>query len=183
MNEALQRGDASVIARGAGALEEGVDRLLDQVKEISGKNALVSQQSAVALAAAKDRCGAPATLANAAPNAREGAARTGEAVDALNAASYSLLRSKSAVEGAGSGSGLAEALEQMNQMASQQGQLSQQAGGMLPMPGGAGAMQEQIRALGAQQRALAERLERMRPAAISPAPLRWRTKEKTWLAA
>jgi hypothetical protein len=52
VNEALQRGDASAEVRAEqGALEEGVDRLLEQVKEISGKNALVSQQSAVALAA------------------------------------------------------------------------------------------------------------------------------------
>ncbi len=164
VNESLRRGDASAEVRAEqGALEEGVDKLLEQVKEISGKNALVSQQSAVALAAAKDQMRrAREALANAAPNAREGAARTGEAVDALNAASYNLLRSKNAVQGAGSGSGLAEALEQMNQMASQQGQLSQQAGGMLPMPGGTGALQDQIRQLGARQRALAERLERMR---------------------
>jgi hypothetical protein len=49
-------------------------------------------------------------------------------------------------------------------MARQQGQLGQQSGGMLPMMGqqGGAQMQEQLRALGAQQRALAERLERMR---------------------
>jgi hypothetical protein len=84
-------------------------------------------------------------------------------VDALNAAAHTLLRSRAAVDGAGSGSGLQEAMEQMAQMAQQQGQLGQQAGGMLPQMGlGAGQMQEQLRALAAQQRALAERLERMR---------------------
>ena len=170
VNAALSRGDVSAeVQAEQGALEEGVDRLLEQVKEVSGKNALVSQQSAAALSAAKDQMRRTReALANAAPNAREGAQRSGDAVDALNAASYNLLRSKSAVEGAGSGSGLAEALEQMNQMASQQGQLSQQAGGLLPMPGGAGAVQEQIRRLGAQQRALAERLERMRAGGNMP---------------
>jgi hypothetical protein len=134
------------------------------VKEIGGKNALVSQQSSVALATGRDNMRrAREALANAAPNAREAARRSEEAVDALNAAAYTLLRSRSAVDGAGSGSGLQEAMEQMAQMARQQGQIGQQSGGMLPQMGpGGGQMQEQLRALGAQQRALAERLERMR---------------------
>lgn len=170
VSEALKRGDTSAEVRAEqAALEEGVDRLMQQLKDISGKNALVSQQSAVALAAAKQQMSrSREALSNAAPNPREGAARSEEAIDALNAASYSLLRSKSAVEGAQSGSGMAEALEQMAQMASQQGQLSQQAGGMLPTPGGAGGLQEQIRQLGARQRALAEQLQRMRAGGNMP---------------
>jgi hypothetical protein len=101
-------------------------------------------------------------LATAAPNPREASRRAGEAVDALNTAAFSLLRSRGSVEGAESGSGLQEAMQQMSQMAQQQGQIGQQAGGMLPMIGQGSQMQEQLRALGARQRALAERLERMR---------------------
>ena len=166
VTDALRRGDTSPGVRAEqGAIEEGVERLLEQVKEISGKNALVGQQSAVALAAGRDNMRrAREALANAAPNPREAGRRAGEAVDALNAAAFSLLRSRGSVEGAGSGSGMQEAMEQMSQMAQQQGQLGQQSGGMLPMMGqqGGAQMQEQLRALGAQQRALAERLERMR---------------------
>jgi hypothetical protein len=163
--QAFRRGEASPELRSAqGAIEEGVERLLEQVKEIGGKNALVSQQSSVALATGRDNMRrAREALGSAAPNAREAARRSEEAVDALNAAAHTLLRSRAAVDGAGSGSGLQEAMEQMAQMAQQQGQLGQQAGGMLPQMGlGAGQMQEQLRALAAQQRALAERLERMR---------------------
>jgi hypothetical protein len=117
----------------------------------------------VALAAGRDNMQkALEALGSAAPNAREAARRSGEAVDALNAAAYTLLRSRGSVEGSASGSGLQEALEQMNQMAQQQGNLGQQAGGMLPQMGAGGQMQEQLRQLGAQQRALAERLERLR---------------------
>jgi hypothetical protein len=165
VSQTLRRGETSPEVRAAqGAIEEGVERLLEQVKEIGGKNALVSQQSGVALAAGRDKMQrAREALANAAPNAREAARRAEEAVDALNAAAHTLLRSRAAVEGAGSGSGLQEAMEQMAQMAQQQGQIGQQAGGMLPQMGaGAAQLQEQLRALGAQQRALAERLERMR---------------------
>lgn len=161
---AFRRGDTSPQARAEqGAIEEGVERLLEQVKEIGGKNALVSQQSSVALAAGRDNMRrAREALGNAAPNSREASRRAEEAVDALNAAAYTLLRSRGAVEGAGSGSGLQEAMEQLAQMAQQQGQLGQQGAGMLPQMGQGGQLQEQLRALGAQQRALAERLERMR---------------------
>ncbi len=164
INDELRRGNTSPQVRAEqGAIEEGVERLLDQVKEAAGKNALVGQQASVALAAGRDQMRqSREALQTATPNSREAAQRSGEAVDALNAAAFSLLRSRGQVEGAGSGSGLQEAMEQMRQMAQQQGQIGQQSGGMLPMMGQGGQMQEQLRQLGAQQRALAERLERMR---------------------
>ena len=165
VTDALRRGETSPAVRAEqGAIEEGVERLLDQMKEVSGKNALVGQQTSVALAAGRDNMrSAREALATAAPNPREAGRRAGEAVDALNAAAHSLLRSRGSVEGSGSGSGLQEAMQQMSQMAQQQGQMGQQAGGMLPMMGQGGSqMQEQLRALGARQRALAEQLERMR---------------------
>lgn len=163
--DALKRGDTSAETRAQqGALEEGAQRLIDQMKEIGGKNALVSEQSRIALAAGRDNMRrAREALSDAVPNAREAALRAGDAVDALNATTYTLLRSRAAVEGAKSGSGLQEAMEQMAQMAQQQGQLGQQAGGMLPQMGqGGGLIQQQLRALAAQQRALSERLDRMR---------------------
>ncbi len=164
VGDELRRGNTSPQVRAEqGAIEEGVERLLDQVKEAAGKNALVGQQASVALAAGRDQMRqSREALQTATPNSREAARSSGEAVDALNAAAFSLLRSRGQVEGAGSGSGLQEAMEQMRQMAQQQGQIGQQSGGMLPMMGQGAQMQEQLRQLGAQQRALAERLERMR---------------------
>ncbi len=165
VSDALRRGETSAGVRSEqGAIEEGVERLLQQVQEAAGKNALVSPQSSVALAAGRDKMRqAREAISSAAPNSREASRQAGEAVDALNAAAMSLLRSRGAVDGAGSGSGLQEAMQQMQQMANQQGQLGQQSGGMLPMMGqGGGQMQEQLRQLGAQQRALSEQLERMR---------------------
>lgn len=163
--EAMRRGEAGAEVRAEqGALQEGAERLLEQMKQLAGQNAMVGQQTSVALAAARDEMqGALDALGNAAPNPREASRNAGEAVDALNAAAYTLLRSRGAVQGAQSGSGLPEAMEQMSRMAQQQGQMGQQAGGMLPMMGQGGQqLQEQLRALGAQQRAMAERLERMR---------------------
>lgn len=145
-----------------GALEEGVQKLLEQVGAASGKNALVSPQILAALAEARAQMGqAREDAASASGNAREAADRAGDAVDALNVAAYGLLRSREDVAGASSGSGFAEAMQRMTQLAKQQGQLSQDASGLLPMMG-SNALQQQLQSLAARQRALAQELERLR---------------------
>ena len=169
LSENFRRGDASAGTRSEqGALEEGVQKLIEQLQGASGKNALVSPQIAVSLAmAARQMQRARQSVSSASPNTRDAADAAGQAVDALNAAAYQLVRSRGEVSGSGSGSGLEEAMEQMQKMAGQQGQMSQQASGMLPMAGNSG-MQQQIRTLAAQQRAMAEELERMRAAGNTP---------------
>ncbi len=161
--EQFRRSTALGAARTAqGALEEGVQKLMEQVGAASGKNALVSPQILGALAEARSEMQkAREGAASASGNARESADRAGDAVDALNVAAYGLLRSREEVAGAGSGSGFAEAMERMTQLAKQQGQLSQDASGMLPMMGSA-ALQQQLQSLAARQRALAQELERLR---------------------
>jgi hypothetical protein len=145
-----------------GAIEEGLQRLLDQVRRAAGKNALVSPQIGQALGSAQEQMQRTReAISSAAASPREAADQAGGAVDALNAAAYQLMRSRSDVSGAQSGSGLAEAMEQMAKLARQQGGLGQQAAGLLPMAG-SGAIQEQLRQLGARQRALAEQLQRMK---------------------
>jgi hypothetical protein len=161
--EQFRRSTALGAARSAqGALEEGVQKLMEQVGAASGKNALVSPQILAALAEARTEMQkAREGAASASGNARESADRAGDAVDALNVAAYGLLRSREDVAGAGSGSGFAEAMERMTQLAKQQGQLSQDAGGLLPLMGST-AIQQQLQSLAARQRALAQELERLR---------------------
>jgi len=145
-----------------GAIEEGVERLLEHMRQTAGKNALVSPEIGNALGGAQRQMQLTReAISNAAPNAREGAEQAGGAVDALNAAAYQLLRARGDVQGAGSGTGLAEALERMAELAKQQGGLGQQGAGLLPMAGSA-AIQEQLRQLGAKQRALAEELQKLK---------------------
>jgi len=145
-----------------GAIEEGVQRLLEQMRQTAGKNALVSPEIGAALGGAQRQMQRTReAIASATPNAREGAEQAGGAVDALNAAAYQLLRARGEVQGAESGSGLAEALERMAQLAKQQGGLGQQGAGLLPMAG-SGAIREQLRQLGARQRALAEELQKLK---------------------
>jgi hypothetical protein len=159
----LQRNTPSPASRGEqAAVQEGVGRLQSQIRGLSGKNALVPRQIAEAFAAAELQMSRSLdAVSSANPNTREGAERAGAAVDALNVAAYQLLRARSSVAGAASGSGLAEAMERMTQLAGQQGQIGQQAAGLMPMMGGTG-FGEQLRQLGARQRAMAEQLEKLR---------------------
>ena len=163
VQEDLQRGgpDAATRAEQA-AIEEGVKKILEQMKQAGGKNALVSPQIAAALGAAQvEMKGAREAISSAAPNTREASEQAGNAVDDLNAAAHQLLRARDDVSGAQSGSGLAEALERMAQLAQQQGGLGREGAGLLPMIG-RGGMQEQLQRLAAKQRALAQELERIR---------------------
>ncbi len=145
-----------------GAIEEGVQRLLQQMERTAGENALVSPEIGAALGGAQQQMErARDAIANATPNAREGAEQAGGAVDALNAAAYQMLRARGDVQGAASGSGLAEAMERMAQLAKQQGGLGRQGAGLLPMAG-SGAIREQLRQLGLQQQRLAQELERLK---------------------
>lgn len=163
VTEQFRRAQSLGQARGEqGAIEEGVQKLLDQVAAASGKNALVSPQILAALAAARQEMRrAREAAASATGNTREAAAQAGEAVDALNVAAFGLLRSRQDVSGAASGSGFAEAVERMQQLANQQGQLSQDGSGLLPLSG-MPSFQQQVQALAARQRALAQELERLR---------------------
>jgi hypothetical protein len=162
--EALRSGaePTASIRADQGAVEEGVQRLLEQVRKTAGKNALVPPGIGSALGGAQLQMQKTReAIGSAAPNAREGAEQAAGAVDALNAAAHQLLRARGDVSGASSGSGLAEALERMAELAKQQGGLGKEGAGLLPMAG-SGAIREQLRQLGVRQRALAQELQRLR---------------------
>ena len=163
VQQQFQQGTNLAATRGEqGALQEGVQKLMEQLRRAGGRNALVSPQIGAALSVAEQQMDrARDAVSSAAPNGREAGERAGDAVDALNAASYELVRARSDVSGAQSGSGMAEAIERMGELARQQGQLGQQGEGMLPMLG-AGGMESAMQRLGAAQRALGEQLERLR---------------------
>jgi hypothetical protein len=164
VQEALRTGAEAGPALRAeqGAIEEGVQRLQEQVRKTAGKNALVPPQIGAALGGAQAQMQKTReAIGSAMPNVREGAEQAGGAVDALNAAALQLLRARGEVSGSSSGSGLAEAMERMAELAKQQGGLGREAAGMLPMMGSAGVQQE-LRRLAERQRALAEELQRLR---------------------
>ena len=162
--EALRRGEGGPATRSRQAsIEEGTTAVERQIREAAGKHALVSPQLEGALGfAERQMAAAREQLEQGDPNTGEAAALAEQAVDALNATALALARSRSQVAGAQSGSGFAEAVEQLARMARDQQGLNGQARGLLPMMGPSGqAVLEQLRAIAARQRALAQQLERL----------------------
>ena len=162
--EALRRGEGGPTTRSRQAsIEEGTAAVERQIRQAAGKHALVSPQLEGALGfAQRQMAAAREQLEQGDPNSGEAAALAEQAVDALNATALALARSRSQVGGAQSGSGFAEAVEQLARLARDQQGLNSQARGLLPLVGPGGqAVLEQLRALAARQRALAQRLERL----------------------
>src|SRR2546426_839968 len=170
--EAVERGEGGAATRSRQAsVEEGTAMVERHIREAAGRHALVSPQLERALGFAQRQMAATREqLEQGEPNTPAAAALAGEAVDALNATALALARSRGQVAGARSGTGFAEAVEQLARLAESQGGLNGQAQGLLPLMGlGGQAVLEQLRALATRQRALAEQLERLQAAGASPA--------------
>ncbi len=161
---AMGRGETGAGVRAQqGSVEDGTAAVERQVREAAGRNALVSPQLESALGFAQRQMrGAREQLTQALPNAAAAAALADEALDALNATAHALARARGEVAGAQSGTGFAEALEQLARLAARQRGLAGEGQGLLPLLGQGGqAVLQQLRALAAQQRALAEQLEQL----------------------
>lgn len=163
VSEGFQRGDAAASLRQRqGAVEEGTQRVMDQLRDAAGKNALVAPQLGLNLATARQQMQqARQALEPATPNFRQGAERAGAAVDALNAVALQLMRSRGNVGSAQSGSGMPEAMAQMSALAQEQGGVSQGAQSLIPMPG-QGVSLPALAALAQRQREIAQQLDRLR---------------------
>jgi len=154
---------AATLRNDQAGVEEGARQLIEQVMNAGGKNALVPPQIAGALSAARQQMAlARGAIAAANLNLRDGAERAGEAVDALNVASFMLLRARGDVGNSSSGSGMAEAMERMAQLAQQQGGIGQDAASLLPMMSGGAASEQRLQEIAARQRQMARDLDRLR---------------------
>jgi hypothetical protein len=161
---ALRDGEAGASTRARqAAVEEGTKAIEQQISEAAGRHALVSPQLEAALGYAQNQMKqAREQLEQGDPNPATAAPFAEQALDALNATAHALVRTSQQVAGAQSGSGFQEALEQLARMAQQQQGMNADAQGMLPMMGAGGqAVMQRLRELAAQQRALAEQLERL----------------------
>lgn len=164
VTERLRGGEAGADVRGEqAAVREGVERVLERLTDAAGKNALVSPQLGTALGFARQRMDdALDRLQQPAPGTRDAAALAGQALEQLGAVVHAMLQARSDVEGAGSGSGLAEAMERLAQLAEQQGAMNGQTGGLMQMMAEGGAqVLAQLRELAARERRLAQELERV----------------------
>jgi hypothetical protein len=152
------------------SVEEGTQAIGRQIQAASGRHALVSPELEGALALARHQMSAAREQLEAAiPNPDAAAALAEGSVDALNATAYALARTRSDVEKAQSGSGFAEAMERLTHGGPAGGD-ERSGEGLLPLTAAGGdAVREQLRALAAQQRALADQLDRLRAEGASAA--------------
>jgi len=162
----LKRGEGSGDVSGRqSALEQGVDQIARRLAQASGRNALVSPRLGAALGQARAQIEqSRRSLEGPRADPSQAAASAQGAAQSLSAAAFQIMQAGDEVAGSQSGSGLAEALRKLADLASRQGGLNDQAGGLFPMlgQGAAGEMVlQQLRALGARQRALADELERL----------------------
>jgi hypothetical protein len=161
----LRQGAAgSQTARGRqSSVEQGITQIQRSLQEAAGRNALVSPRLGSQLARARELVGqSREALEGTSPDADESSRRAQEASQALSAAAMQMLQNSQQIANSQSGSGLAEAIEQLGQLANAQGQLNDELSGMLPLLGsGNEAVLRQLRMLAERQRQLANRLERL----------------------
>ena len=162
----LGRGEGSGDVSGRqSALEQGVDQVARRLDEASGVNALVSPRLGAALGLARQEIEqSRRALEPPRTDPAGAAARAQDAAQALSSAAFQIMRTSDDVAGAKSGSGFAEALKRMAELAGRQGALNGQLNGLLPMIGPGSfseAVLQQLREIAARQRALANEMERL----------------------
>jgi hypothetical protein len=166
MADRLRRGEGSGDASGQqSALEQGVDQVARRLGEASGRNALVSPRLGAALGLARQQIEqSRRALEEPRTDPALAASRAQDAAQALSSAAFQIMRTGDDVAGAQSGSGFAEALKRMAELATRQGAINGQLNGLLPMLGPgmfSEAVMQQLREIAARQRALANELERL----------------------
>jgi len=153
------------------ALQQGVDQVVRRLGQASGRNALVAPRLGASLGRARREMEeVRGSLEGQRPAPDAAGEQAGEAARSLSAAALEMVRNRETVAGSESGSGFAEALRRMAELAGQQGALSDQLGGLLPMLGGGDAVLMQLRALALRQRAIADQLERLGPSGLPGHP-------------
>ena len=162
----LRRGEGSGDVSGRqSAIEQGVDQIARRLGTASERNALVSPRLGAALGQARQQI-EQSRRAVEGPRAEPGeaASQAQNAAQSLAAAAFQIMRTADAVSGSESGSGMAEAIRQLAELAGRQGALNDQLGRLLPLlgPGAvADAVMQQLREIAARQRGLANQLERL----------------------
>ncbi|MSR07686.1 MAG: hypothetical protein EXR93_11565 [Gemmatimonadetes bacterium] len=184
--ERMQKGDGGSDVRGQqAAVKEGMDKIVERLQSAAGKNALVSSEIATAMGYARQQMKqALEMLQQPVPNTRSAASIAGQAVTGLTSVAYSMLTAREDVQGAGSGSGFSEAVEKLANMAGTQSALAGKSGQLLPQmqQGDQGEAREQLRKAGAQQRRLADDLDRLDAEGQTPSGVEQMAEEARALA-
>jgi hypothetical protein len=165
VTDALQRGETTAQLRGQQAsVEDGAEAVARRIRTAANQNALVPPQLDAMLGFAQRQMrGVRDQLTDANPNAGAAASLAEQGTDAMNAIALAIARILTDVENAESGTGFAEMVRRLGELARQQQGLNGQTQSILPFAGSGGdAIMERMRQLAAEQRGLANQLDRMR---------------------
>lgn len=164
-DQARSQQDASEMRGAQSALQQGVQAAQERLEEQGKRSTLVSPRTQELMDRAQQRA---AQATREAAEGRRGGTEQAmrEAADALRQAAAQLTRDRERAGSARSATGIAELLDQLQQLAQQQGGLNNQMMSLLPMAqrqGGAGqddqAMRDQARQLARAQREVARQLD------------------------
>ena len=149
------------------ALQQGVQKASERLAEQAKKSAMVSPGAQKAMSDAQQRVDQAMKDAN---NQQQGQNQQGqassmsEAAQALRQAASALARDRERVDGAQSGTGVPEMIQEMQKLAQQQGELNAQMASLMPTPSQGrqpvdAAAGDKARVLARQQRAVAKALD------------------------
>jgi uncharacterized protein DUF4175 len=167
--QAQQGADAASLKSQQSAIQQGIDQANGRLGKAGRQSALISGTSQRAVGEARQKVSqatgelqqgsSPSTPGGQTGASQQAAGSMRDAADALNQAAAALVRDRERANSASSSSGLAEMLQQMQQLAQQQGQLNAQSQGLSIMPGSNGQPSAEAQALAERQRRVAQSLD------------------------
>lgn len=144
------------------ALMQGLDRLLESLSEAGKKTALIDENVGRSASEARRRMqNLGEQLGSREGPSRASAEESRALVESLNDLAGRLMASRSAVENAGSATGMQEALDQMAQMSQSQAGLNRESGGLMLMQQNGQPMGVQLKRLAERQQEIARQLEEL----------------------
>jgi hypothetical protein len=144
-----------------GALKRAVDQMQQELSEAGNKSLLMDPQLSQQIDEVSSEMEQLLSQMSDGTRQRRGDPQLSERIaESLNDVAYQAMQAGENASSAQSGTGLAEALQQLAQLAQQQGELNAQAGGL--EPGDAlDAIMQQLQQLAAQQRAIGNQLNEL----------------------
>jgi len=144
------------------AIARGLDQVLAALSDASRKSALVDRNVGPTAARARERMqalGRELSDGLATPGAASSEGR--QLAEELNELSGRLRASRRAMEGAESGTGMEEALEQLSRLSEAQAGLNRDAGGLMMLTGSGSPIPAELEAIAARQKRIAEQLQEL----------------------
>ena len=140
------------------ALKQGLEQLGKNLSEAGQRSAMVNKDVAAALARANMSMDQTMRAMQEAAEQNPPTKEAEQALDALNKLALELLKNGQQIQQAEQGSGLQQALEQLQELAKQQGGLNGRSNSLLPMNLSQQAMSQQLSQLAREQRDIAQKL-------------------------